>query len=36
MAQFLAHRVFQSAGRRFDPGGAKRCLRRSAAWTRPS
>jgi hypothetical protein len=26
---------FQSAGRRFDPGGAKRCLRRSAAWARP-
>jgi len=26
---------FESVGRRFEPGGAKRCLRRSAAWVRP-
>jgi hypothetical protein len=26
----MAHRVFESVGRRFQPGGAKRCLRRSA------
>ena len=32
---FLAHRVFESVGRRFGPGGAQRCLRRSAAWVRP-
>jgi hypothetical protein len=25
---------FQSVGRRFEPCGAKRCLRRSAAWAR--
>ena len=26
---------FESAGHRFGPGNAKRCLRRSAAWSRP-
>ena len=25
---------FESVGRRFEPGGANRCLRRSAAWAR--
>ena len=39
---YVAHMVrdkqpvhFESVGRQFEPGGAKRCLRRSTAWSRP-